>query len=62
MLLKRISHLFLMIHEFLLLIFEKDPPIDSEYECGGIVLTIVVILREGLFWREGLSLKFGAEQ
>lgn len=59
---KRVTYLFLVIHEFLLFVLEKDPPVNAKDEGGGIKLAIVVILRVGVFWREGLSLELGAEQ
>ena len=56
-----ISNLFLVIHNFLLLIFDECALVDAEEEGGGVVLLVEVELGEGLFWRKGLSLKLGAE-
>lgn len=57
-----ISDLFLVVHELLLFIFEKDPAVDSEDESRCIELLIVVVFGVDLFWREGFSLILGAEE
>ncbi len=50
-----------MIHQFLLFVLDENAFVDSEDEGGGEILAVVVVLREGVLWREGFSLKFGAE-
>lgn len=61
MLFKGIAYLFLVIHELLLLVFDKDAFVDAENKGGGEVLAVVVELGEGVLGGERISLEFGAE-
>lgn len=58
---ERISNLFLVVHELLLFVFHENSFVDAELEGGGEIFSVVVELWEGMFWRERVSLKFGAE-
>lgn len=56
-----IPDLFLMIHDFLLLVLEKGSFVYPEEEGRGEVLAVSIELWVGLFWRQGVSLKLGTE-
>ena len=50
-----------MIHQLLLLIFDKNSPVNTQLEGGSEIPAIEIELWESVFWREGVSLKFRAE-
>ena len=56
-----IPNLFLMVHDFLLLIFEQHPFIDAKDKSRGVVLFILVEFWEGLFRWQGFPLIFRAK-
>jgi hypothetical protein len=62
MLFEGIPDLLLVVHEFLLLVLEEEALVDSEDKSRGVELGVVVVLGVGVFWRERLSLKLGAEK
>ena len=48
---ERISYLFLVIHELLLLVFDEDSAVDAKDEGRGVELAIIVVLGICVFWR-----------
>lgn len=61
MFLEGIPDLFIVVHNFLLLIFKQHPFIDAKDKSGGVVLFILVKFWEGLFGWQGLPLIFRAK-
>jgi len=58
---ERVADLFLVVHDFLLLIFDQDALVHAQDEGGGVELEVVVEFGEGVFGREGVSLVLRAE-
>lgn len=61
MLFERISNLFLMIHDFLLLVFGEYSFVYAQDEGRSVELEIIVEFGESAFRRKGLSLIFWAK-